>query len=127
MAGRLGKFIEPVIRPLGFDWQIGLALTAGLAAKEIVVATLGTIYSLGEVDEESEDLASRIRNNPQYSVAMGLALMVFVLLYVPCLAATAVFHKEAGAWKWTGIYVAFSMTIAWVLSFVVYRIGLLVI
>jgi len=127
VAGRLGKFVEPVIRPLGFDWQIGLALTAGLAAKEIVVATLGTIYSLGEVDEESEDLATRIRNNPQYSVAMGLALMVFVLLYVPCLAATAVFHKEAGAWKWTGIYVAFSMTIAWVLSFVVYRIGLMVI
>lgn len=125
-AGRLGKFIEPVIRPLGFDWRMGVALTAGLAAKEIVVATLGTIYSLGEVDEESEDLATRLRSDPGFTRATALSLMIFVLLYVPCLAATAVFHKEAGKWKWTWLYIGYSMTAAWLLSFLVYRISLLV-
>lgn len=123
-AGRLGKFIEPVIRPLGFDWRIGVGLTAGLAAKEIVVATLATIFSLGEVDEESQGLADKLRQDPIFSQATALSLMVFVLLYVPCLAATAVFHKEAGAWKWTGLYIGYSMTVAWILAFTVYRIGL---
>ena len=123
-AGRMGKFIEPVIRPIGFDWRIGISLVAGLAAKEVVVATMGTIYSLGgEADEGSSDLAAALRNDKKYDMATALSLMIFVLLYVPCLAATIVFHKEAGAWKWTGIYIAYSMIIAWVLSFAVYRIS----
>ena len=123
-AGRTGKFIEPLIRPIGFDWRIGISLVAGLAAKEVVVATMGTIYSLGaEEDEGSSDLATKLRNDKKYDIATALSLMIFVLLYVPCLAATVVFHKEAGAWKWTGIYIAYSMTVAWVLSFAVYQIS----
>ncbi len=124
-AGRLGKFIEPVIRPLGFDWKIGVSLIAGLAAKEIVVSTMGTIYSIGETDEQSVPLKELLRNNPDYNLAMALSLLVFVLLYVPCLAATAVFHKEAGELKWTLFYVAYSMTTAWVLAFVVYRVSMI--
>ncbi|MEA3306512.1 MAG: ferrous iron transport protein B, partial [Elusimicrobiota bacterium] len=121
-AGRMGKIIEPLIRPLGFDWRIGISLVAGLAAKEVVVATMGTIYSLGgEEDESSSDLAAKLRNDGKYSIATALSLMIFVLLYVPCLAATVVFHKEAGAWKWTWIYMGYSMTVAWVLSFAVYQ------
>ncbi|MCK5357841.1 MAG: ferrous iron transport protein B, partial [Elusimicrobiales bacterium] len=123
-AGRMGKFIEPIIRPIGFDWRIGISLVAGLAAKEVVVATMGTIYSLGgEEDEGSSDLAASLRNDKKYDMATALSLMIFVLLYIPCLAATVVFHKEAGAWKWTGIYIAYSMTVAWVLSFAVYNIS----
>ena len=122
-AGRIGKFIEPVIRPIGFDWRIGISLVAGLAAKEIVVATMGTIYSLGAENEGSADLVNKLRNDEKYSIATALSLMIFVLLYVPCLAATVVFHKEAGAWKWTWIYIGYSMTVAWVLSFAVYHIA----
>jgi len=122
-AGRVGKAIEPVIKPLGFDWRIGIGLVAGLAAKEVVVSTLGTIFALGEVDEESVDMAKSLRNDPKYSPATGLSLMIFVLLYVPCLAATAVFHKEAGSKKFTLIYIAYSMSVAWILSFIVYQVS----
>ncbi len=123
-AGRMGKLIEPLIGPLGFDWRIGISLVAGLAAKEIVVATIGTIYSLGpNEDGSSSALAVKLRNDKKYDMATALSLMIFVLLYVPCMAATIVFHKEAGAWKWTWIYIGYSMTVAWVLSFVVYHMA----
>jgi ferrous iron transport protein B len=122
-AGRIGKVIEPVIRPLGFDWRIGIGLVAGLAAKEIVVLTFETIYALGEVGEESSALAARLRNDPKYNKATALSLMVFVLLYMPCIAATTVFHKEAGAKKWTAIYIAYSMSAAWLFAFIVYQLG----
>lgn len=124
-AGKFGKFIEPVIKPLGFDWRIGVALTAGLAAKEVVVSTMGTIYSLGDTSEETAPLEQRLKEDPLYNTAVALSLIVFVLLYVPCLAATAVFHKEAGGYKITLSYIAYSMITAWVMSFIVYRIALL--
>lgn len=123
IAGKIGKGLEPVIKPLGYDWRIGIGLVAGLAAKEVVVSTLGTIYALGETDEKSVDLAKSLRNDPKYSPATALSLMIFVLLYIPCIAATAVFHKEAGSMKWTGIYIAYSMTVAWLLAFIVYQIS----
>ena len=125
-AGRFGKFIEPVIKPLGFDWKVGISLTAGLAAKEIVVSSLSTIYALGADEEDEQKIAELIRDESGFNKATALSLMVFVLLYVPCLAASAIFHKEAGKWKWTAIYVGYSMTAAWILSFITYRIGLLV-
>ncbi|MEA1910904.1 MAG: ferrous iron transport protein B, partial [Spirochaetota bacterium] len=126
IAGRFGKIIEPAIKPLGFDWKIGIALTAGLAAKEIVVSTMSTIFALGdEENEESPKLATRLREESGYSRATALSLMVFVLLYLPCLAATAVFHKEAGAWKWTRLFIVYTMSVAWVMSFIVYRLGLI--
>jgi ferrous iron transport protein B len=125
VAGMTGKAIEPVIKPLGFDWKIGISLIAGLAAKEIVVSTMGTIYALGESEGESAPLKEILRKNPDYNLATALSLLVFVLLYVPCIAATVVFHKEAGAWKWTLFYIAYSMVTAWVLAFVVYRAALL--
>ncbi|MBI4350029.1 MAG: ferrous iron transport protein B [Elusimicrobia bacterium] len=121
-AGRTGKLIEPFIRPLGFDWRLGVALTAGLAAKEVVVATMGTIYALGAAGE-SESLTARLRSDPAYNPAIALALIVFVLLYVPCLSATAVFHQESGELKMTLFYIFYTMTAAWVLSFAVYKAG----
>ncbi len=125
VAGRIGKFIEPGISPLGFDWRIGVALTAGFAAKEIVVSTLGTIFSLGDVNEKSEDLEKSLREDPEFSIPVGLSLMIFVLLYVPCIAATAVFHKESGSWKWTRFYIFYTIVTAWIMSFLVYRGALL--
>ncbi len=122
-AGRLGKAIEPLIKPLGFDWRIGVALVSGIAAKEVVVSTMGTIYSIGShVDEESISLRENLQNDPLYNPAVGLALMIFVLLYVPCIAATVIFHREAGAAKWTFLYFFYTIGVAWIMSFIVYRI-----
>ncbi len=122
-AGQLGKLLEPVVAPLGFDWKLGIALISGIAAKEIVVSTMGTLYSLGNVDENSHDLRDRLLANPNYNQAVALALMVFVLLYIPCSAATIVFHKEAGEWKWTAFYASYTMTVAWVMAFLTYNVS----
>ncbi len=119
-AGRTGKAIEPFIKPLGFDWRLGVALTAGFAAKEVVVATMGTIYALGEAGKK-ENLTQRLKNDPAYDPAVALALIIFVLLYVPCLSATSVFHKEGGEIKITLFYILYTMTTAWCLAFVVYH------
>jgi len=122
-AARLGKALEPAIKPLGFDWRIGVALISGIAAKEVVVSTMGTIYSIGnQVTEESASLRERLRNDPAYNSAVGLALMVFVLLYVPCIAATVVFHREAGAIKWTLLYFFYTIGVAWIMAFIVYQL-----
>jgi ferrous iron transport protein B len=124
IAGRAGKVLEPLIRPLGFDWRIGIALVTGLSAKEVVVSTLGTIYSIGQVDGEHPELASILRNDPSFSRATALSLMVFVLLYLPCVAAIGVMKKEVGRWKPVLLYSFYSLSAAWVLSFVTYRLAL---
>ena len=124
LAGRAGKVLEPLIRPLGFDWRIGIALVTGLAAKEVVVSTLGTIYSIGQSDGSPVELKSILRHDPSFSKATALSLMVFVLLYIPCVAAIGVMKKEVGRWRPVLLYSAYSLTVAWVLSFVVYRLAL---
>ena len=126
LAGRAGRVVEPLIRPIGFDWRIGIALITGLAAKEVVVSTLGTIYSIGQSDEAPVDLQSTLRQDPSFSRATALSLMVFVLLYIPCVAAIGVMKKEVGRWKPVVLYSAYSLSVAWILSFVVYRIALFV-
>jgi len=125
IAGRVGKLIEPVIKPLGFDWKIGVALSTGLAAKEVVVSTLSTIYSVGDIGDGSKDLANRLKNDPSFTMATALSLMIFVLLYIPCVAALSVFRKESGSWKWVWIYGVYSISVAWLFSFLVYRMALL--
>ena len=126
IAGRMGKFIEPAIKPMGFDWRIGVALVAGLAAKEIVVSTLGTIFSLGEVGETSKDLSKKLKSDNKFNRPVALALMIFVLLYVPCIAATTIFLKESGSWRWTRFYIFYTITVAWILSFAVYHLSSLI-
>ncbi len=123
-AGRFGKLTEPLIKPLGFDWKIGIALTAGLAAKEIVVSSMNTIYSIEESDN-SGSFTSGIKEVSGYNTATALALIVFVLLYAPCVAATTIFHKESGRWKYTLLMFAYTMSVAWIFSFIAYRIGVL--
>ncbi|WP_294345553.1 ferrous iron transport protein B [Prosthecochloris sp.] len=123
IAGRAGKLLEPVIRPLGFDWRIGVALVTGLAAKEVVVSTMGTIYSLGESDETSPELKTILKNDPGFDEATALSLMVFVLLYIPCVAAVSVMKKEIGEWKAVAIYGAYALTVAWIFSFITYRLA----
>jgi ferrous iron transport protein B len=123
-AGRVGKIIEPVIRPLGFDWRIGIALVTGLAAKEVVVSTLGTIVSIGHAGQAA-DLTSIVRSDPGFSPATALSLMVFVLLYIPCVASLGVMKKEVGSWRPVIAFTAYVLVIAWTASFVTYRLALL--
>lgn len=125
IAGRVGKVLEPVIKPIGFDWKIGIALVTGLAAKEVVVSTLGTIYSIGQSDETNVELKSILKNDPSFSQATALSLMVFVLLYIPCVAAIGVMKKEVGHWKPVVLYSIYSLSVAWILSFITYRLALL--
>ena len=123
MAGRIGRAIEPVIKPLGFDWRLGIAIVSGFAAKEVVVSTMGTIYGVGDVDEESESLRSKLSTDPQYSRLTAYAFLVFVLLYMPCMAAMAVFLRESGSWKELLFQIGYTTIIAWILSFIVYQGG----
>ena len=122
-AGRIGMTLEPIIAPLGFDWRLGIALTTGLAAKEVVVSTLGTIYSLGKTENRSIDLAARLRKDPHFTLATALSLLVFVLLYIPCIATVSVFAREVKSWKWFSFYIIYSMSLAWVVSFIVYHLA----
>lgn len=123
-AGRIGHAVEPLIKPLGFDWKIGIALFAGFAAKEVVVSTLGTIYSIGAVDETSVEITKMLAQDPTFSPLVAYTLMLFVLIYVPCLAALAVVRRETNSWKWTFFMIGYTTTLAWIVSFIVYRVGL---
>jgi ferrous iron transport protein B len=125
-AGRVGHAIAPFFKPLGFDWRSSIALLAGFAAKEVVVATYGTLYSMGETDpEEAAPLREAIQKDPFWSPLKALTFMIFCLLYIPCFVATVVFHKEAGSWRWTGFLVLYTTVSAWVASFIVYQGGML--
>jgi ferrous iron transport protein B len=122
--GRIGKLTEPLFTPLGFDWKMNVALQAGLAAKEVVVSTLGVLYSMGgSVDETSQSLADNIRKNIPF--ASAVAFIVVVMIYLPCLAATTVFAKEAGSWKYAVYLFIFTSVVAYVLAFVAYRVTLM--
>lgn len=123
LAGVFGKIIEPLVAPIGFDWKLGISLVTGIAAKEIVVSTMGTLYAVGDSDETSEALRARLLENQNYNKAVALAFMVFVLLYIPCFAASIVFHREAGRWKWTLFYGLYTTGAAWLMAFIVYNIS----
>jgi len=119
--GQLGKFSQPAFEPLGFDWKMTVALETGLAAKEVVVSTLGVLYAVGdEVDETSASLTSRLKESVSFASAM--AFIVFVMIYLPCLAASMVFAKEAGGYKYLAYLFVFTTVTAWVLSFITYRV-----
>ena len=126
-AGRLGKLIEPVTAPAGFEWRTDIALLAGIAAKEAVVSTLGTAYSLGDVDpEDAKPLESLLQSTPGWSKATALSLMLFVLLYSPCFVSLVVIQREAGGWRWLFFSLFFNTALAYVVAVAAYQIGLVV-
>ncbi len=124
-AGRFGKFIEPVLRPLGFDWRVGVALTAGFAAKEVIVSTLGTVYSIREEETGGAEvsLQESLRTDPLFNPVKGYGLMLFILLYVPCAATLAVVKREAGGWKWAVLLAIYTTAVAWMVSFTFIRLA----
>jgi ferrous iron transport protein B len=122
VAGRMGKWMEPAIRPLGFDWRVGTALVGAFAAKEVFVAQMGIVFSLGEGDEEPDGLRRTLRAH--YSPLQGLAMMLFCLLSAPCLATIAVTKRETNSWGWALGMLAGMTIVAWVVTFAVYQAGL---
>jgi len=119
--GQVGKATQPFFAPLGFDWKLGVALEAGLAAKEVVVSTLGVLYSLGDsVDATAHSLQEQLRKHITLPVA--LAFIVFVMLYIPCFAAMAVFKQETGSWIYLAYLFVGTTGVAWVFSFLTYNV-----
>ena len=127
IAGRAGKAIESVTKPLmGFDWKTDVALIGGFAAKEIVVSTLGTAYSMGEVDEEgAQSLSQRLAGEEGWNPVMAFALIMFTMLYMPCIATVAVIKRETGSWKWAGFSILYTTLFAAVVATAVYQLGML--
>jgi ferrous iron transport protein B len=122
--GQMGKIIEPLFEPLGMDWKMAVALQTGLAAKEVVVSTLGVLYSLGsDVDETSTTLVQRLHEH--ISFASAIAFIIIIMTYLPCLAATIVFSREAGGFKYVVYLITFTTVVAYLFAFIGYRIALL--
>ena len=116
--GQIGKAIEPVIEPLGFDWKMGIGILSGIGAKELVVSTLGVLYT-NDDDIESVDLADRIPITPL--VAYGY--MLFVLIYFPCIATVAAIKNESGSWKWAAFTICYTTLLAWIVALLVHQVG----
>jgi ferrous iron transport protein B len=133
--GQLGRAIEPVIRPLGFDWKMGISLVSGFAAKEIVVSTMGVLYQADRDQQQNEtvSLQTKIREQvyhsgpragePVFTPLVGISFLLFVLFYLPCVAVIAAVGRESGSWKWAGFVLFYTTAIAWLASFLVYQVG----
>lgn len=133
--GRIGVFFEPVFTPLGFNWKINIALLSGIAAKELVVSTLGVLYTGEQIDAEDEallhsSLSSQLTENnpetgePDFTPLVALSFLMFVLLYFPCLATVSAIITESGSIKWGVFTMLYTTFLAWITSFLVYQIGL---
>jgi ferrous iron transport protein B len=123
IAGRIGHAIEPILKPMGFDWKIGTALIGAFAAKEVFVAQMGIVYSLGEADEESETLREKLRNT--YTPLVGFCIMLFCLISAPCMATIAVTKRESNSWRWALFQLGGLTILAYVLTVLVYQSGAL--
>lgn len=132
--GRVGKFIEPAIAPLGFDWKMGVSLLSGVAAKEIVVSTLGVLYQADkDADEHSATLIGKLQNETYksgsrigtkvFTPLTALSFLLFILIYFPCVAVIAAIKKESGSWKWAVFTIVSTTLLAWFVAFSVYQIG----
>ena len=127
-AGMLGKWMEPVIRPLGYDWKIGIALITSFAAREVFVATVATIYSLGTTEEEStirEKLKNEINpetGGPRFTPAVGISLLLFYTFAMQCMSTIAVVYRETKGWKWPAIQMAYMTALAWLSAFAAFQL-----
>jgi ferrous iron transport protein B len=128
-GGRLGKALEPVLAPLGFDWKIGVGIVGAFAAREVFVSVMGMVYGLGEVGDDDAPLRERMRaemhanGKPVYTPLVGLSLMIFFALACQCMSTLAVVRRETKSWRWPGFLFAYMTALAWVMSFTVYQVG----
>ena len=136
LLGRIGRLIEPVIKPLGFDWKMGIALLSGAPAKEIIVSTLNILYQGETTPGENMSLINRFKLLNMHSLEKSahvsamtplkaFSFMIFVLLYFPCIGTLVVISRESGSWKWGAFAATYTTVLAWLAAFAVYNIGLL--
>lgn len=134
--GYIGKFIEPAIHPLGFDWKMGVSLVAGSAAKEIVISTMGVLYQADPNISGSQNLVERLKDQKYqegnrkgqyvFTPLVALSFMIFILIYFPCVAVIAAIKNESGHWKWSLFLAVYTTALAWMTSFLFYQIGSLI-
>jgi ferrous iron transport protein B len=123
IAGRIGSALEAVSRYIGFDYRTNIALIGGFAAKEVIVSTLGTAYSLGETDSgEEHSLPERLREDPGWNPLIAFTLILFIMLYVPCFVTVISIARES-SWKWAGFSILYNLVTAYLVSFIVYQTG----
>lgn len=123
-AGRMGTGLEKITQWAGFDWRTNVALLSGFAAKELIISTMGTAYSLGQTDEEeNRSLSDRLAGDPQWNPLKAFAVIVFIMLYAPCFATVVCIIKESGAWKWGLFSMVFNTAVAFFLSVLVFQAG----
>ena len=135
--GQIGKFIEPALKPIGFDWKMGVSLLSGIAAKEIVVSTMAILYQANSQNDVQHDSLIKVlqnssihqndRDETAFTPVVALAFMIFILTYFPCIAVIAAIRHETGSWKWALFTIAYTTGLAWVLAFIVYQAGNLLI
>ncbi len=125
MAGRIGIGLESISQYAGFDWRTNIALVGGFAAKEVIVATLGTAYSLGEVDpENTTSLKERLQNDTNWNPVVALSVLAFIMFYAPCFVTIIAIANEAGSWKWAFFSMGFNTLFAFIMSVALYQIGM---
>jgi ferrous iron transport protein B len=131
--GDIGHFVEPIIKPLGFDWRMGIALLSGVAAKEVVVSTIGVIV---QADSGSDDDVIRKLRTMKYDSGenigvviftplIALGFLIFVLIYSPCIGVIGAIAKESGSWKWSFLMIGYTTLLAWLLAFILHQVGAL--
>jgi ferrous iron transport protein B len=135
--GQLGQWVAPAIYPLGFDWKMGVSLITGAAAKEIVVSTMGVLYQTNDANVDNQSLAQKITTQRHqegplkgqlvFTPHAALAFLIFVLIYFPCIAVVAAVKKETGGWKWATFLAVYTTGLAYLVAFVVYQVGTLII
>ena len=128
-AGHFGKFIEPAIRPLGYDWKIGIALITSFAAREVFVGTMATIYSIGSSDEDDATIKTRMKREinaetgqPRYDMATGWSLLIFYAFAMQCMSTLAIVQKETRSWRWPVVQLVFMSGLAYLSSFVISQV-----
>jgi len=128
-GGRFGHAIEPALRPIGFDWQIGVGIIGAFAAREVFISTLGVVFGIGEADEENKPLRQALRDarhadgTPVMTPLSGISLMIFFLLACQCMSTLAVVRRESGSWKWPVFLFSYMTVLAYMASLAVYQGG----
>jgi ferrous iron transport protein B len=124
LGGRLGDLLQYVTKPLGFDWRVNIALVGGFAAKEVILSTLGTTYSLGEIDiEESEPLSAKLARAPGWNALGGFTLLLFVMIYAPCFVTLITIGRETRSLKWPLFALVYTTTMAYIICLIVAQVG----
>ena len=129
LAGRFGHLIEPAIKPLGYDWKMGVGLVGAFAAREVFVSTMGIVYSVGDDDENTEPLAAQMQadtypsGKPVWTPLVATSLLIWFVLAMQCMSTLAVVKRETGSWAWTLGMLVYMNGLAYVVCLVVYQVG----